>query len=146
VPTIANFDSSFAVIVETLIVRVFASLQHLEPRDVGSTLGTSAIVPVFEIASDEFFSVSAPATGDASSDIADGGAGEISTIAPAFPKRVLSLFADKSQCDQSPEPLTRDISECRQDGLRERLLRLGTIARSAIVPLTLPQERSDGRA
>ena len=94
-----------------LVVRVLAPLDHMEPRCVGWTDGFAHGMSVLEIASGEFFSMSAAAAGDAATKVADGSLGEIPTIASAFPDGLLTLFPVKQSNSQATEPLTCKVFE-----------------------------------
>jgi hypothetical protein len=74
------------------------------------------------VAGDEFISVGASATGDASSDVADASGCGVPAVAFEFPEKLLSLPAAKTDGDKSPEAFTSDIFESGHGDLSSRLL------------------------
>jgi hypothetical protein len=74
------------------------------------------------VAGDEFISVGAAATGDASPDVADASGCGVSAVAFEFPEKLLSLPAAKTDGDESSEAFTGDILESGHGDLLERLL------------------------
>ena len=134
-PSFARHDASTAVIRELFVVGVEAAIYDGRPAGIDRRSTPPWCMSVYGVAGDQFVSVGAATTGDASSDIANASGCGVSAVAFEFPDKLFSLPAEKTDSDKSSEALTTDIFEGGHDGSSHELLCQVTALRSRAGPL-----------
>jgi hypothetical protein len=115
-PLFAGQNVSTTVICESFVVGVETTIHHRCQASINRGSTPPWRMSMNGVAGNQFISMGAPATGDASSDVADGGSSQVSAVAAAFPERLFALFAGKAQYGQSTEFQSSDIAESGHSG------------------------------